>query len=194
LAKKTSLTQLSRVKIDIDNNQDELWKIDVKKVSAQMPEAVRERVATLARRIGAPSKKVYKRRGARLTSLDVYPTWTVERSGGKNTYRINRNHPSITALLDFSDEDHRREIESVLSLIEASFPKESLYYDLSNDAENVEFTEMQEEAFKDNARTFFSQLKQTGKTDEVILSIMGNMDIFSNRWNDALDALGISEE
>lgn len=194
LAKKTSLTQLSRVKIDIDNNQDELWKIDVKKVSAQMPEAVRERVATLARRIGAPSKKVYKRRGARLTSPDVYPTWTVERSGGKNTYRINRNHPSITALLNSSDEDHRKEIESVLSLIEASFPKESLYYDLSNDAENVEFTEMQEEAFKDNARTFFSQLKQTGKTDEVILSIMGNMDIFSNRWNDALDALDISEE
>ena len=36
LSKKTALTQLARVKIDIALNQDEMWKIDVKKVSAQM--------------------------------------------------------------------------------------------------------------------------------------------------------------
>ena len=62
LAKKTALTQLTRVKIDIDINQDEIWKIDVKKVSAQMPEVVRERIKTLIATIGAPSRKAYRRR------------------------------------------------------------------------------------------------------------------------------------
>lgn len=194
LAKKTSLTQLSRVKIDIDNNQDEVWKIDVKKVSAQMPEAVRERVSALAQRIGAPSKKVYKRRGARLTSPDVYPTWVVERSDGKNTYRINRDHPAIASLLASSDEEHLREINSVLSLVESSFPKEALYYDLSNNAEGVNFPNLNEEDFKHNVVSFFAALSQAGKSDETILSIMGNMDIFANNWNGVLEALEICEE
>lgn len=194
LAKKTSLTQLSRVKIDIDNYQDEVWKIDVKKVSAQMPEAVRERVAALAQRIGAPSKKVYKRRGARLTSPDVYPIWVVERSDGKNTYRINRDHPAIASLLASSDENRLREINSVLSLVESSFPKEALYYDLSNNAESVSFPNLNKEDFKDNVVSFFAALSQAGKPDETILSIMGNMDIFANNWNGVLDALEISEE
>lgn len=194
LAKKTSLTQLSRVKIDIDNNQDEVWKIDVKKVSAQMPEAVRERVGALAQRIGAPSKRVYKRRGARLTSPDIYPTWVVDRVDGKNTYRINRDHPAIAPLLESSDKDRRKDIETVLSLIEASFPKESLYYDLSNNAEKVEFPKMNEETLKNSVISFFSSLSQIGKPDETILKIMENIEIFSNNWDMVLGALGISEE
>lgn len=194
LAKKTSLTQLSRVKIDIDNNQDELWKIDVKKVSAQMPEIVRERVATLARHIGAPSKKVYKRRGARLTSPEVYPTWVVERADKQNRYRINREHPIIAALLETLNEDQQSELGSVLSLIESTFPKESLYYDLSNDAESVMFANMNEEALRDNATTFFAALKMTGKDDDTILNIMGNMDLFASNWKEVQAALDISEE
>lgn len=194
LAKKTSLTQLSRVKIDIDNNQDEIWKIDVKKVSAQMPEVVRERVATLAQRIGAPSKRVYKRRGARLTSPEIYPTWVVERADGKNIYRINREHPAIRSLLESFNEEHRNELDAALSLIEASFPKESLYYDLSNDAESVEFANMSEEAFDGNVRSFFAALKQAGKNDETILGIMENVDVFANNWNAVLKALEVCED
>ena len=45
ITKKTALTELTRVKIDIDVNQDEQWKIDVKKVSAQVPEVVRTRLS-----------------------------------------------------------------------------------------------------------------------------------------------------
>lgn len=194
LAKKTSLTQLSRVKIDIDNKQDELWKIDVKKVSAQMPEAVRERVASLVHRIGTPSKRVYKRRGSRLTSPNVYPVWIVERADGKNSYRINRNHPTISAMLGSLGDGQRGGVDSALSLIEATFPKESLYYDLSNNAESVEFPVMSERAFRDNVLTFFSALKQAGKDDETILGIMENMDVFAGNWNEVMDALDVSEE
>lgn len=45
------------MKIDIDVNQDEAWKIDVKKVSAQLPEEVRASIKQLIAHIGAPSKE-----------------------------------------------------------------------------------------------------------------------------------------
>lgn len=121
IARKTALTQLTRVKIDIGINQDEDWKIDVKKVSAQMPEIVRARVKTLLATINAPSRKVYRRRATRLTSPDIYPAWNVEMDGDKNLYRINRAHPVIEALKQSLDKDDARSLETILSLVESSF-------------------------------------------------------------------------
>lgn len=193
LSKKTALTQLTRVQIDIDTNQDEIWKIDVKKVSAQMPEVVRARIKTLIATIGAPSRKAYRRRATRLTSPEVYPTWNVEQSGEKRLYRINRTHPVIANLRDTLDAEDSESLETVLSLIESSFPTESLFYDFSNNEESVAFASLEDAEFRDAAQTFFSALKQAGHEEETILSIMQNAEPFQSRWKDALDALGIEE-
>ena len=193
LAKKTALTQLTRVKIDIDVNQDEIWKIDVKKVSAQMPEIVRTRVKTLISTIGAPSRKAYKRRATRLTSPEVYPAWNVEKSGEKTMYRINRSHPVIASLAETLDEADTDSLNTVLSLIESSFPTESLFYEFSNNEEGVSFAELNDDAFASATKTFFSSLKQQGQEDETILSIMRNAEPFMSRWEDALRALDIEE-
>lgn len=193
LAKKTALTQLTRVKIDIDINQDEVWKIDVKKVSAQMPEVVRERVKSLIATIGAPSRKAYRRRATKLTSPDVYPAWNVEQVGEKKLYKINRNHPIIANLHDSLDSDSAQGLDTVLSIIESSFPTESLFYDFANNEEGVSFAEIMDTEFKDAAKTFFSTLKQQGQSDEIILSIMRNAEPFQSKWCDTLAALGIEE-
>lgn len=193
LAKKTALTQLTRVKIDIDINQDEIWKIDVKKVSAQMPEVVRERIKTLIATIGAPSRKAYRRRATRLTSPDVYPAWNVERAGDKKLYKINRAHPVIANLKEGLDEDDSANLETVLALIESTFPTESLFYDFANNEEGVAFASLEDAEFRNAACTFFSALKQAGHGEETILSIMQSAEPFQSRWKDTLDALGIEE-
>lgn len=193
LAKKTALTQLTRVKIDIDINQDEIWKIDVKKVSAQMPEVVRERVKALISTIGAPSRKAYRRRATRLTSPNVYPAWNVEQVGEKKLYKINRNHPVISSLRDSLEEPNAGNLDAVLSLIESSFPTESLFYDFAQNEESVAFANFNDAEFVNVTRTFFSSLKQAGQDDETILSIMRSAEPFQSRWEDALDALGIEE-
>lgn len=193
IAKKTALTQLTRVKIDIGVDQDEQWKIDVKKVSAQMPEVVRERIKTLISSIGAPSKKTYRRRAVRLTSQDVYPTWIVEKSGEKRIYRINRDNPVISALKADVGKDNAEALEAALSLIESSFPTESLFYDLENNAEDVAFEPIADEKFYAVAKAFFSQLKQQGLPDENVLSIMKSAEPFASNWNKTLGTLGIKE-
>ena len=193
LAKKTALTQLTRVKIDIDVNQDEIWKIDVKKVSAQMPENVRARIKDLINTIGAPSRKVYRRRATKLTSSDVYPAWNVEQSNEKKLYRINRNHPVIASFRDSLDDDDRQNFDTTLALIESSFPTDSLFYDLASSEEKVSFATLDDTSFISAARTFFSSLKQAGRDEDVILSIMRNAEPFRSRWQDTLKALGIEE-
>ena len=63
LMRQKELTKLARVRIDMPNSLDEAWKIDVKKASAQLPPAVRDRLRRLIEPLGATSKKVYKTRG-----------------------------------------------------------------------------------------------------------------------------------
>lgn len=194
LAKKTALTQLTRVKIDIDVNQDEAWKIDVKKVSAQLPEVVRSRVKSLITTIGAPSKKTYRRRAARLTSSNAYPAWDVIQDGKKRVYRINRKHPVIASLMDSLDSADFQGLDTVLSLIECSLPTESLFYDFANNEDRVTLPTLQDDAFNNAAKTFFSSLKQSGQNDETILSIMRSAEPFQSQWQETLDALGIQEQ
>lgn len=193
LAKKTALTQLTRVMIDIDAKQDEAWKIDVKKVSAQMPEVVRERIKTLVATIGAPSRKAYHRRATQLTSPDVYPAWSVEQVGEKRLYKINEDHPVIKSLRESLDEVGVKSLEAVLALIGSTFPKEALIYDLANNEESVVFETLDDGALATSARTFFAALKQQNREDETILSIMHNAEPFASRWGETLAALQIEE-
>ena len=188
------MTQLTRVKIDIGVNQDEDWKIDVKKVSAQMPETVRARIKTLLSTINAPSRKVYRRRATRLTSPDSYPTWNVERKDDKNLYRINRSHPVIETLRQTLDEDDAKSLETILSLIESSFPTERLFYDFSNNEEGVAFAAIDDDNFNEIARTFFASLRTGSQSDESILNIMRYAEPFMSRWDDTLAALGLEEQ
>lgn len=193
ITKKTALTELTRVKIDIDVNQDEQWKIDVKKVSAQVPEVVRTRLKSLIKTIGAPSRKTYRRRAARLTDSKAYPAWSVEKSGDKKFYRINRSHPIIENLYNCLDEDDRKRLSTVLSLVESSFPAESLLYDFASNEESVELETISKEDLRSSAITFFSVLKQRGVEEETVISIMKNAEPFASRWDESKDALGIEE-
>lgn len=193
LAKKIALTQLTRVKIDIGTNQDESWKIDVKKVSAQMPEIVRKRVKTLIQTIGAPSRKVYRRRGARLTSPTVYPVWNRIENGEKTTYSINTEHPILKNFREDLDATGQEQFDSLIALIEAMLPTEALFYDMSNNAENVAAPVMEMEDFARNARMFFAALKQF-KNDDEALEAMHVIEPYQTRWNETLAALGIEEQ
>lgn len=195
LSKKTALTQLSRVKIDIALNQDEMWKIDVKKVSAQMPEIVRERLRTLIRSIGAPSRRVYRRRATRLTSDEQFPAWVVDKVGDKNRYRINREHPSVRYLQELLDSRDKLYLDAALRFIEAQLPVESLFYDFAKGNETpVVLARYEGEEFANLARNFFASLKQTGESEEHVLSIMRQSEPFKSEWGATLSSLEIEEE
>lgn len=192
LAKKTALTQLTRVKIDIGTDQDETWKIDVKKVSAQMPEIVRKRVKTLIQAIGAPSRKVYSRRGARLTSPDVYPIWTRSENGEKTTYGINMEHPLVRAFGNELDDSLRNRFNSLMAFIGSMLPTEALFYDISNNADAVESQRLSHDDFATNARTFYAAIMQF-KDEEGAIESMRSIEPYRSRWNETLSALGIEE-
>ena len=126
LAPQAELTKLSRVLIDMPNNLDSDWKLDVKKASAQPPPPVRERLRRIVERIGVPSKRTYTARGARLTEDSLLPVWT--RSQDKNTisYALNQDHPLFAAFTARLDDDAADEFRKLTALVDSTLPVEAL--------------------------------------------------------------------
>ena len=195
LSKKSQLTQLCRVRIDIDNQHDDAWKIDVKKVSAQLPEDIRSIVKNFLERYKRPSRGVYRRRGAKVTSAIPYPIWETTKDNGRITYSVNRRHPIITGFIDYlNDEYEQRRFELVLKLIESSFPIDSVFYELSEKPESVFPPRLENTDINLLARTYFTALKTQQLDEDDIIDAMRHTKIFEDNWETVKNALEIEED
>ena len=137
LAKQTELTKLSRVRVDMPNELDHLWKIDVKKASAQPPLVVRERLKKIIDRIGGASNRVYTQRGRRLLDPTVHAIWSRRVDKNEITYEVNPQHPAVQGFYELLDEEQSQRFESLLKVFGEYLPIDSLFHDVAGQAENV---------------------------------------------------------
>lgn len=133
LARKDELSKLARVRVEIPNTLDHLWTIDVKKSMAVPPEAVRVNLRRTIERIRQASGKTLVYRGRQASLGLVAPGWKemTDRDGVR--FDINREHPVIAALHKNMDTVQQRQLESLLRVVEQSFPMEALYAKLAED-------------------------------------------------------------
>jgi hypothetical protein len=137
LARQAELTKLSRVRVDMPNELDSLWKIDVKKASAQPPLVVRERLKKIIDRIGGASSKVYTQRGKKLVDPAVQAIWARRADKNEIFYEINADHPAIKGFFETLDSGQERKFESLLKTIAGYFPIDSLFQDVAGQAEKI---------------------------------------------------------
>ncbi len=133
LEKKTPKRKLCRVKIDIDNSNDLLWQLDVKKSSAVPPPLVKRRLKKILRALVSPAERNFDDKVKRLTNREVVPVWERKRKNNSIFYSINRNHPLIDDLVKKLDENALKKLERVLYLIDCGVPVDGIYADYSDD-------------------------------------------------------------
>jgi hypothetical protein len=116
---------LCRIQIDLPNNFDDNWQIDIKKSIARPPSIYREQILALSKEVRAQAVEVYRYRGKilirNLASGEYFPFWEERARHGKRFYKINRNHPILNDLLSKSG-DLKKEFEKVIQFIEETIP------------------------------------------------------------------------
>ena len=137
LAKQVELTKLSRVRVDMPNELDHLWKIDVKKSSAQPPLIVRERLKKIIDRICGASHRVYTQRGQKLVDPRVNAFWARRVDKGEISYEIDTEHPAIKGFYEVLDNDQVKKFNILLKVFGEYLPIDSLFGDIASHAENV---------------------------------------------------------
>lgn len=144
MMRQAELSKLVRIRVDIPNNLDDLWTLDIKKSSAVPPEIVRNNLKALVERMAETSKRTWTFRGKRETSDTIEHVWNrLRTNNGGFIYEINKSHTFIEDFVEKYPET-KDSLFSMLKQIEANIPLNALYVDLTAD-EKIENEEMNKE-------------------------------------------------
>jgi hypothetical protein len=176
---KEELNKLARVKVDIPNSLDEVWSIDVKKSTANLPDKIRKNLYGSIKESVFGSKKVIEYRGKLHRDDDVAYIWqrTTDREGGV-TYTINRNLPQLQLLTNSLDPMGHRILESLLQNVENNFPASSVYLDVA-DGELRTFSD-DTARMKDDLESQLQYASHLGLTRDEFLSILVKTEPYSS--------------
>lgn len=182
LAKQTELTKLARVRIDMPNDLDAEWKIDVKKASAQPPPQVRERLRYIIERIGATSKRVYTTRGKKLTTDNRLPVWNRIVEKDRILYRVNKEHPVVSDFMAGISENDARKFTRILELTETTLPLDMVFADVGNSPEQVGPEALTEEALAGSLQILVARLVDSGITMQSIIDMLKTTEPYKSDW------------
>lgn len=122
---------LCRISVDLDltNELDNEWQIDIKKSIARPPTKLKNQIISLAKEVRAQSVEVYRHRGKKIKrklGTDLYsPVWQEKVRHGKRFYTINREHSIINNLLILARSENMtiyNNIMQTLKFIEETVP------------------------------------------------------------------------
>ena len=120
--------KLARIQVDIPNNMDDKWKIDVKKAEAHPPDFLRPAFIRIVKLTRDRAAEVYRHRGKielrKNYNVNMF-VWKKVTKRGKISYKVDRKHPIVAELLDKikMPKDH---VNNLIKLIEQTVPIEQI--------------------------------------------------------------------
>jgi hypothetical protein len=129
--------RLARIRLDIPNTADTEWKIDVRKLTARPPVALRPWLIALADHTREQARKVFAYRGSPNAPSGFQPieqAWKIDRTKEGIRYRVDQKHPMVAAVLE-SVGDQRRLILAMLRVIEETVPVQRIWLDTAENKE-----------------------------------------------------------
>ncbi|WP_164280925.1 ATP-binding protein [Stenotrophomonas indicatrix] len=130
LVRKSELTKLLRVQVDVPTSLDSEWSIDVRKSRMRLPSVVRRRLRPLIERMTETARRPYTYRGRRQAAGSGLPLWQRVEERGAVRYEVRRDHPIIEALRQAAGS--RGDVDTALLAIEATLPLESVFSDIAS--------------------------------------------------------------
>ena len=175
---KDELNKLARVKVDIPNSLDEIWSIDVKKSTANLPDKIRKNLYGSIKESVFGSKKVIEHRGKLVRNEDEYYIWQrVTNREGSISYLINRDLPQVQMIYNKLEQEAQRTFELLLKTVEQNFPASRVYLDVA-DGEISQPTEDISKMKKD-IEMQLEQAKDIGLSRSELLTILLNTEPYT---------------
>lgn len=179
LLSKEELNKLARVKVDIPNSLDEIWSIDVKKSTANLPDKIRKNLYGSIKESVFGSKKVIEYRGKLHRNEDISYIWQrlTERDGSVS-YTINRDLPQIQLLTNSLDSTGQRVLEALLKNVEENFPASSIYLDVADG--EISTTSKDSQKVLDDFEVQLTYAEQLGLSRDELISMLLKTEPYSS--------------
>ena len=184
LFKKEVHYDLCRIQVDLPNNFDDDWQIDIKKSIARPPSKYIESIIALAKEVRNQAVEVYRHKGKvlkrKLAYDEYFPFWEERARHGKRFYKINRNHPLLSELFSKSG-DLKREIEKVIQFIEETIPIPLITLQESENEKphGQPFEGIDHNAIKETMQKLFNNFVSSGLSKEKAIARILNTEPFN---------------
>ena len=180
--------KLARIAVDITQDMDAAWDIDVRKARARPPGVLRDELTRIARATRARAAKVYRHRGKTIRAPgtgEPVPVWCRRKIGKRIEYRIDRTHPGIRSMLEDSPS-----LRGLIKLIERTIPVPRIAIDAyeNPDAQNTDATDNFDPDLQRVAELLIHQSLQNGQPARVVRQQLMNMEPF-DQFPEAIDDL-----
>jgi len=126
------VSKYARVKVDIPNCMDDIWKVDVMKRNAEIPTELAKLLEKTIGKLIAKSTRQTKFRGRAVTDpkeREVYVWDRLEAREGYYSYKVNRNNIFIHGVLDLLNDEQKTAVEMMMQQIESHLPIHQLHLD-----------------------------------------------------------------
>ena len=133
LFRQEELTKLTRVRVDVPNALDHLWRLDIKKSAASPPAVIKDRLRGLLPTMAKPSRAAHQYRGRAAGTGPLQPIWQRIEDRDGVRYEVDPDHPVIAAFRGSVGNGVLSELDNVLRAVSASLPVEALYNDRANE-------------------------------------------------------------
>ncbi|ADU29398.1 ATP-binding protein [Evansella cellulosilytica] len=163
--------KLVRIKIDIPNNQDTAWGIDIKKSFANPDTELKNDLKRIIQQVTVKGSRPYTGRGKKIEDKSTTRFWELMADNKEIKFAINRLHPIIKSLENTLDDDQQHLLNVILMGVEGYLPLDAIVAQLNTNPLNVKqdslIDEVQIKALVENWRAggisedFIKQLLRT---------------------------------
>ena len=123
--------KLCRILVDLPNDLDHDWSIDVRKATANPPSRVRHDLERIAKATRSKAVQIYRARtsaGHSTGKKYLHQVWVRKRRGDKIVYALNREHPVLRDILT-EVKPSKSWIRKLFHLIETTVPHRVIIQD-----------------------------------------------------------------
>jgi hypothetical protein len=174
--------KLARIRVDIGNDADEAWGLDVRKSRATPPGVLKEDFNRIARATRRKAVEVYRHRGksiARASSAPHVFLWKRRFVGGRFGFELERKHPLVRRAIATSQD--KKAITALLNHIEQSVPYQDIWINSADHPEgaNSPYAGKREQYLYEAAEQTLNQLLEDGLEISEALESLSAEGVFS---------------
>lgn len=126
------LVRLARIRVDVPVELDHIWKVDVRKATAEPPAALRDHLKRIVGQAATRSRRVYTHKGTPARDPLHVPVWQRrDLRDGLASWVVNRDHPLVAAAL--RDGASAATVRTLLDMAERLLPIHDIHIHLTND-------------------------------------------------------------
>lgn len=133
---KDEAHKLARIRVDLPNDLDSDWKIDIRKSTARPPAYIKSWLVRLAEETRNKARSAFAYRGTPklIKNERVAMTWKIEKSSSGMKYKIDLEHPAIQNVVESSG-SFLPQLKAMFRVIEETVPVQKIWLDTAENKE-----------------------------------------------------------